>query len=375
MPPIVVGPHGVLLRNGHPYRGIGINYFSVFSRRLDNPQDTSYRQGFAELSKRGIPFVRFMACGFWPKNWELYQKDKKTYFRLLDEVVKCAEQDHVGLIPSLLWCSSTVPDLVGEPRGQWGNPSSKTNAFMRQYVKEVVTRYRNSPAIWAWEFGNELSLDADLPNAAEHRPAIVPSLGTPTSRSAADDLTHDDVVTAYREFAKAVRRYDPTRPISSGASLPRPAAEHLRAKQGWTQDSKQQFAKNLTDITPDPLDLVSIHLYPFDRKNRFNQKDTPYDQILEICMKTSAKMGKALFVGEFGAPDDAKHGGPTFAKQQFFEILHAIEKTRVPLAALWVYDLPSQESFINITPTNSRKYMLDAISQANRRIQRSQRKK
>lgn len=367
-PVITVGDHGAVLRDGAAYRGIGINFFSAFSRLLENPKDTTTRDGFADLSKRGIPFVRFMACGFWPKDYALYKSDKETYFRLLDSVVKAAEEYKVGLIPSLFWCSSTVPDLVGEPRGQWGNPSSKTNAFMRQYVQEVVTRYNDSPAIWAWEHGNELSLDADLPNAADHRPPIVPDLGTPTSRSAGDDVTHDDVVNAYREFAKAVRQYDSARPITSGASLSRPAAEHLRSERKWISDSPEQLAKNLTDITPDPLNLACVHLYPMDRKERFSQKDTPYEQTLTVCMDTCAKIGKPLFVGEFGAPDDEKSGGPDLARKEFFEILAAIEKTRVPLAALWVYDLPQQESFINITPSNPRKYMLEAISQANRRI-------
>ena len=57
-----------------------------------------------------------------------------------------------------------MPDLVGEPRNQWGNPESKTRQFMRTYIREVVSRYVNSPAIWGWEFGNEYNLSLDTPD-------------------------------------------------------------------------------------------------------------------------------------------------------------------------------------------------------------------
>ena len=57
---------GVLLRQGAPYQGIGVNYFSLFSRTLKNPADRSYEAGLKQLADAHIPFVRFMACGFWP---------------------------------------------------------------------------------------------------------------------------------------------------------------------------------------------------------------------------------------------------------------------------------------------------------------------
>jgi hypothetical protein len=46
---------------------------------------------------------------------------------------------------------------------QWGNPESKVHEWMREYVREVVTRYRNSPAIWAWRFIGALGVRRGLP--------------------------------------------------------------------------------------------------------------------------------------------------------------------------------------------------------------------
>jgi hypothetical protein len=58
------GPNATVLRYGKPFSGIGMNYFNCFLRRLETPGDTSYDAGFATLSAKGIPFVRFSAAGF-----------------------------------------------------------------------------------------------------------------------------------------------------------------------------------------------------------------------------------------------------------------------------------------------------------------------
>ena len=358
----------MLRKDGAPYRGIGVNYFDAFSRTLANPADTSYRQGFAELAKLKIPFARFMACGFWPKDWKLYLEDKEQYFKLMDGVVRAAEESGVGLIPSLFWHSQAVPDLVGEPRDQWGNPSSKTHAFMRQYVREVVTRYRNSPAIWGWEFGNEYNLDADLPNAAQHRPQVVPELGTPTSRSARDDLTHDAIVAAFAAFGEEVRKHDPHRIIVTGNSLPRPSAWHQWKEKRWKQDTEEQYAERLLLDNPDPVNVVCVHLYEPTEK-RFG-REVPAEDLLRLTKGIAARTRKPLFVGEFGAWVQGPNGEEA-AKARFAQVLTAIEQSGVPLAALWVYDFRGQGQRWNVTPSNSRSYQLTAIAEANQRLRHS----
>ena len=79
------GPNASVLKEGKPYRGIGINYFDCFLRTLKKSDDTSYDAGFATLAAKGIPFARFCATGFWPKDMELYQKDRAEYFKRLEE--------------------------------------------------------------------------------------------------------------------------------------------------------------------------------------------------------------------------------------------------------------------------------------------------
>lgn len=370
-PGLAIGMGGVVLMDGQPFRAVGVNFFSAFSRTLANADDTSYRPGFAELAKHHIPFIRFMCGGYWPKEWALYREHPEAYFERLDRFFHDTEEAGIGLVPSLCWYAPCLPDLVGEPRSAWGRADSKTIAFMRAYVAQVVSRYRDSRAVWAWELGNEYSLDADLPNAADQRPPIHVELGTAATRSASDDMTHDMIATACHEFGLAVRAADPRHPITSGHSLPRPAAEHLRRNRSWDSDSPEEFRKNLIDINPAPIDLVSVHVYPFDSEKRFGRDHVTYAGILRECLQATAAAGKGLFVGEFGAADDPKTPNSERPRQEVAEIMAAIESTGVALAAIWNYDLPSQEDSINITPTNKRAYLLDEIQKLNERIQKT----
>jgi len=342
---------GMLLKDGTPYRGIGVNYFDAFARTLADPNDTSYDAGFRVLAEHKIPFARFMCTGYWPAEMKLHQQDEETYFKLLDGVVRSAEKHGVGLIPSLFWYMPMAPDLVGEPCDQWGNPASKTHEFMRTYTQEVVTRYAASPAIWGWEFGNEYNLDADLPNAKDHLPAVVPQLGTPGSRSNRDILTHKMIRTAFREFAKEVRKHDPTRIICTGNSIPRLSAWHQMHEGSWTKDSPEQFAEMLAGDNPDPADTVSVHIYA-DAADRFVG-----------TVEAVRRVGKPLFVGEFGEPGEGAE-----AEARFASLLKQVEDLNVPLAALWVFDYRGQPQW-SVRPDNSRRNRLLAVAEANRRIQ------
>ena len=345
---------GELLLRAAPFHGVGVNYYDAFTRTLGQSARTNYDPGFRELAARRIPFARFSAGGYWPQDWGLYQTNRSEYFARLDGVVKSAERRGIGLIPSLFWQLSAVPDLVGEPCNRWGDPNSRTIAFMRQYTREVVTRYVPSPAIWGWEFGNEYNLAADLPNAAEHRPPVQPGLGTPAHRTAEDDLTHAAIRVALREFALEVRKHDPQRIIVSGNAFPRISAWHQAKEKSWTRDTREQFAEVLAADNPSPINTLSVRGYDL----------TTDIERLAQSMTVAQAMKKPLFVGEFGVPGAAT----AESKGKFAAILAAIETNRVPLSALWVFDFASQAKEWNVTATNDRSWQLDAIQQANERM-------
>ena len=355
---------GQLWLDGKTYRGVGANMFSLFFRTIKNPDDTSYDDGLKKLAEAGIPFVRFMACGFWPVDWDLYLNDKEAYFKRLDSVVRSAEKHRIGLIPSLFWHTATVSDIVGEPLDQLGNPESKTLAFIAQYTEEVVRRYKGSPAIWGWEFGNEYNLGADLPNAAQHRPPVWPTLKTAAERTARDELTSAAMLAAFRCFGETVRKFDKHRILITGNSMPRPSAYHNTLEKSWTRDTREQFGEVLLRDNPAPFDTLSVHLYGHHNEGG----TTNITEFATLLREVSGRSGKPLFIGEFGAPMTL---GPEKEKALFMEILGAVEASRAPLSAFWVFDHSGQDKDWNVTFGNPRNYMLELVAEANRRMMRS----
>ena len=304
--------NGKVMRGNKVFCGIGVNYFDAFYRTLLKPGDTSYREGFATLKKLGIPFARLSLMGYWPSESTLYFTDKIRYFAQMDDVVKTAQRNNVGLIPSLFLNTANVPDLMKEPLDAWGNPDSKTRAFMRTYTREVVTRYKNSPAIWGWEFGNELNLAANLPNAAEHRAPVVLDRGTMPTRSQRDDMTSEIMRAALTAFAQEVRAIDKTRLISSGNAFPRLSAWHNLHKKTWDTDEPQQWATMLLGDNPDPLDTICVHAYE------------DYERI-GVATALAMRAKKPLFIGEFGV--EGTDATPEL-KAKFAAVLAAVESRR-----------------------------------------------
>jgi hypothetical protein len=338
---------GQLTENGVAYRGVGVNYFDAFYRTLKNEQDTTYDAGLSVLARKGIPFARIMAGGYWPSEQRLYLENPEEFLRRLDGVVRSAERHRVGLILSLFWHPATVPDLVGEPVSAWGDPASRTHAHMRDYVARVVERYAKSSAVWGWEFGNEYSLSASLPNASEHPWAVQPQLGTAAARTAADDLTVEAVRTAFRAFAREVRRHDGFRMISSGNAITRDSAWHNWQEHSFEKDSVEQSEVMIRDDNPAPLDVISSHAYREDLGR------------IPDAVGVARAAAKPLFLGEFGAPGPRHMSEPDLRRA-----LEIIESSDTVLAALWVYDYDDQPEW-NVTATNERSWQLDAISAAN----------
>ncbi|MDD5140851.1 MAG: cellulase family glycosylhydrolase [Verrucomicrobiales bacterium] len=369
---LTLGPGGTVLKGGKPYRGVGINYFSCFNRTLHNPADTSYEAGFRVLAEHHIPFVRFCATGFFPNDMKLYQKDREAYFRLMDGVVRCAEKNGIGLIPSLFWQNMCVPDMMGEHMDQWGNPDSKTIAFMRQYTHEVVSRYRNSPAIWAWEFMNEWDSYCDLPNALTylpkaHYPTTNTHLGQPAVRTPQDYPKTTNFMVATREFALAVRRDDPHRLIENGCSIGRNTAWHFYKENSFVEDTAEQLGFMLDIRNPAPIDLISVHCYDELRGKRRNDEM----ERLDWAVAAARKIGKPIFVGEFQSPNDFAPDSPEYRKY-FTNFLARLDRLKVPLAAVWVFDLPSQDDGSkdprNITATSKRAWELPLLREHNEKL-------
>lgn len=360
-----VSEDGVFMRNGKPYRGIGINYFNAFYRTIQNQNDKSYYEGLKYLGDNKIPFVRVTFNGFWANELKLYQTNKARYFVLLDEFVKTAAKYRVGLVVSLNWTYFSIPDLMGEHVNQWGNPNSKTIAFMRTYTADIVSRYKDSPTIWAWEFCNEMNSYCDmLGQATNYLPKVSVEQGTPATRTIEDAITTNIFQFALNDFAATVRSIDPDRAISSGNGLASESMYHRYKYGNWTLDSSADFTQILDAHNPSAVGTLSIHPYPSQELKYFSDftPKASVSQIIQEAMRSAKELKRPLYIGEFGSP---KTLGSEMEAQKFNESLNAIIDNKVQLSSLWVFDFSPQDADWNITPTNSRKYQLDAIIKAN----------
>ncbi len=350
---------GKFFLQGRPYRGVGVNYYDLFTRLSAKPGDLTTLENLATIARAGVPFARFNAAGFTTRDWENYLADPNAHFATMDRVVRAAEQAGIGLIPSLFW-TSNLCKAVGERKEAWGDPKSRTFAAMQAYTKAMVARYIDSPAIWAWEFGNEWNLNADLPNAKDQRKP---------GEDERDDLKNTQLSVALDGFASAVRALDPRRPIMTGHSHPRAAAWHNTHEKSWKPDSYEQWQEVLSVENPAAFDTVGIHIYADTEANEACGKWTSgWPDYLSRLKSYAAATKRPLFIGEFGLAEGGKFS-PEQVKVRFRDILTAMNANGTDLAAVWVFDLPSQSKDWSITFTNARAYMLEDVIAANRQWQ------
>jgi hypothetical protein len=345
---------GVLTRNGTPYRGIGVNYYDAFIRTLRNPQDDSYRAGFAQLGAHGIPFARFNAGGFLAADVRLYLTDRDSYLRRLDGVVAAAEKAHVGLIASLFWSLSAVSDAVHEPRARWADEGSATRQLMRKYTQDIVSRYVNSPAVWGWEFSNELSLPLD------RSPGSVPP-----ERA----LSYDVFQNAALDFAGTVRKIDPRRILLTGNSLPRPNAYHDSVVGRGGPDTEEQFARILLRDNPGPYKPICIHASQANAGHYFADRQVSFQELLEACVRIGRTAQKPVYLEEFiPMPYEPDTMAETNEREYFSQELKAIENSNVPLASVWEYDRKLVYDRFSLTFNDEHSYMLQMIAEFDRTV-------
>lgn len=379
---------GRIKLDGDYYRGIGVNYYDAFLRRLSNNSDTSYRAGLKKLGDHDIPFVRMTVTPYWPSQLKPYIRVSNgkyafnvTFLNYLDDFMNHARKNDVGVVMSLFWHEIIIPDLVGEPISKWGTPNSETRKCMADLTKQIVGRYKDHKATWGWEFGNEMNLKVNLPSP---KFSINTKLGTPSSRSSADYIDSKIMNSALVGFLNAVRSIDATGFVSSGNTVPRPGAHHLHSTGNWGQDTKANWRNRLLNETPAAYKTTSVHTYPKffftersnNPKNYFADQQQSYLQWLRFIAQSARNNDRALFIGEFGARDGSftLKGGKkqtlSLADQKEYmnQLLDAFAIEAIPLAAVWVYDRKNVSDLHNMTFDNSRAWVLQRIKAYNRAI-------
>ena len=352
-------PAPVLSLGQKPYRATGVNCYDLFNGTVTyDDKDSAFRfdpsHAYATLDRlkaEGVPVVRFNCGMYYDTELSAVIEYEEQYFATLKKIVEYAETCRIGLIPSLFWHFAAVPRYFGEPYRSWGRDTSRTLEFMKTYTRRVVETLQGCKSIFAWEFGNEFNLEADLPNWQEIYKTDDPD----------NCLTADDVQYAYETFVQTVRAVDSTgRLICSGNAALRPSQYHQYVEHSWTADTPQQYAEITRKLNPDGMCSVSEHIYDRERKVG------PYDSLLDLdgqlalARDAAHSMGKIYYVGEFAGvlPSEADY-------RIFYD---AFLRAGVPLSLVWNFSMKGNIEHSFTAESDRGKYIFALIREYNEKL-------
>lgn len=331
----------------------------------------------ANARAAGFTHVRFAGTPSYPSQMTSpragWMANPAAYWAAYDTALADARAAGLRVVPIIFWEVHLFPDVAQEPVGALFTPGSKTRLLAERYVTELVTRYKDKDFILFWELGGELHLwaDEDFSNcdvcdgsAPMTCGAVVPSLGTPCKRTAADEFytcnscrgvsaEQQDLGQFSAAMAALIRGIDPGRSISSGSAYLRPYAAHLAAAPApngdGTADTEAQYRAALANLHPPGVDIISVHhlvgLGADEDNARFGSSDLLGLDLLARTQAAAVALGKTLFVGEItqNRPGSVTcegqttvcGGDPTRAGIQ--AVLDALVAQDVRSAALWAW--------------------------------------
>jgi len=333
--------------------GIGLNKFDLANQYLGRASggdgSDHYRKVTRAMGQKAIvdardanvSYLRISATGFAPSAFNrpgdlvLWTENSTAYWGHMDAMMDDLEASGVRAVFTFIWNPVQFPAMTGETVHELlTDPESRSYRLAERYIREFIQRYKSREALLFYELTNELNLGADLDVVARCRKEQAPLLCEPKA-----NYTTEEMLVFMRRLAELIRGLDPWHPISSGFSVPRRSAEHLRAKPEWvtgntdfTLDSLEQFEKHLADIH-EGVDVISVHLYPDEGNCRFGAADRRGTELLDIVKRAADKIGKPLFIGEFG-----EQGKPDSWTDSFtVRMLERIAALKVPYSAVWAW--------------------------------------
>lgn len=368
---------------------IGLNKFDLMMQYLGTASGGDGSPAFRRITKAmakkaikdaqniGVTYFRVAIAGYAPSchkcpgDLDLWMNSPQKHWQMIDEMVADLEHANMRLVPVFIWNHVQFPATTGEDLNYFiRNAWAKSRFLLEKYIGEFINRYKNKKVIYFYELTNELNLSADLDLIEHHKNIYGPEYMKPIG-----NFTTEEMIGFTKQTAIQIRNFDPTRPISSGFSLPRYNAEHARKnpkKINWQiKDSLADLKRNIADIHS-CCDIISIHFYNGPQDSGRFGLNSQTAVMLNVIKKITDDLGKPLFVGEFGDsdPQDYRLGSPFTEK-----ILDKIVELKIPNSAPWAwefYQFDPNVAYVkggvsNIEPGYTDK-LIEKIKDANRRL-------
>ena len=189
----------------------------------------------------GLGFFRVAVTGYSPVEFNtrrhdltLWQTDPLRFWAAFDLMFDDLDRAGIGLVPSFVWNIGQFPALANDSIATFvRDPNAASRLLLAQFVEEFIGRYKARNTILFYELGNEINLlaDLDLHNSCKAAPCVW------------GNFTTAQMTEFARQMVALIKSLDPSRQVTSGYSLPRPAASHL--------ELRPQFSPGGADWTPD----------------------------------------------------------------------------------------------------------------------------
>ncbi len=361
---LTVSADGTIMLAGKPFYAFGENNYGTYARWTEDYKKDWFRKSIPLFKEYNIPFIRCPFSGFGPDYYDRFDADPAKYLGMMDEVIKCAEENKLGLIVSIMWNDIAIPTHCGEKRAAMGDPNSKTVAYAKEYVRTVVEHLKDSPAVWGWEIGNEYNLGADLCDA--NMKEWAPGAFVIGEMNGFDYFTSVELIYFYTEIAKVIRSIDPDRLISNGngemrsfalaahneAALHTDKETHLWTVD-FTENTRDEFCEICDYYTPDPIDTFSFHFQHATLGSKephyilehelFREGTLSLTDYLKAYAEAGRRMKKGVYFGEYGDMMDMDSAPDRAEKFQY--VMDCICAADIQLASAWHYQDVTTEGF------------------------------
>ncbi len=333
---------------------IGMNKFELLKQYLGTASSGDGSHAFRRVTRAmaekslddahdiGASFVRVAVTGTTPARFgkrgdlDVWKQSPEAHWKIVDEMMFALQARGIKIVPVFVWNLGQFPSITAEQvDALLTDPNSHSWKLLEKYISQFISRYKNYDGLLFYELGNEFNLLADLDLYTRCKKPEDMVCG------AKANFTSADIIAFTKRLSELIRTLDSTRKISSGFAVPLTSAEHLRQfpewtgnKAGWTKDTLADLERNLADMHQ-YVDIISVHLYPAKGNQRFGISLGEEHQLIKILKQASDKIGKPLFIGEFGDPDarNAQAGG--FSDRMLDEIVNL----KIPYASMWAWEL------------------------------------
>ena len=352
-----------ILCNGVPIRELGVNDFSPMSRLVTGGGMVNYYSQMERMRDFGIRYVRaFLGFPAYLKGaiytntyFRTTPEKEEEYYALLKSYLDAADKCDIGVVLCFFPDPWVIPDAIGERLnvafGMDGNllTNSASMQLMAHIIEQVVTRFKDHPAIAGWEAQNEWDLKADY----QTLPEVRTDLGTLSSYTKEEDtLTLSTMKTLTQWVCQKIKEYDTSDIlVSSGNNGPIRQSSYEYAFGDTSMPSgdigSTYIAACISDLNLAPVNAISIHRYStlMGARSLFDS----YDLLVSIRKKAkelhrTTGRDVSFIIGEFGAAwwapafDDAYEGfNNNTDVEQYEKGLSSIYDSGVQLAFVWAW--------------------------------------